>query len=267
MNIINKKYHALSGYVEEFKKAKPFPYIVLDDFLDEEYFRGLACSYSDENNLKDGKAFDSDVETKKWISLNTEIPDAIREIVNELNSNEWVENLRCMTGIDTLIPTQSGNTKLANYHEMHANGFLAPHVDHSAEPETGLPHVLNIIVYLTEEWGGENGGATLLYDDKGKNIISKVNYKPNRAIIFLHTPYSFHCVERIKDDLNIMRKSLYVDYYSESFEPYINYEFSFPNRWFKHGTTFKLNHYFDYIKWKNINYTKAYLRYLFNKYI
>jgi len=38
MNIINIKYNNLKKYSSLFIKAKPYPYIILDDFLDEIFF-------------------------------------------------------------------------------------------------------------------------------------------------------------------------------------------------------------------------------------
>jgi hypothetical protein len=266
MNVINKKYCSLSVYSEEFKNARPFPFIVLDDFLDKDYFRELVNSYSNDKIIDAGKEFNTNVENEKCISLNVNLPKYIISIVDTLNSEYWVDNIKSLTGIDSLVSTNIGNTKLANYHEMHSNGFLASHVDHSYELETGLPHVLNIIIYLSQEWNVEDGGATLFYNKNGKKIITKVEYKPNRAVIFLHTPYSFHCVERIKKEKSLLRKSVYVDYYSESFDPYVNFKLCFPNKWFKHNTVFKLNSICDYFKWKNRKYTSSYIKYIVNKY-
>lgn len=167
--------------------------------------------------------------------------------------------------MQSLVPSLCGNTSLANYHVMKPGGFLAPHVDHAQDPETGLPHVLNIILYLSPQWDSENGGATLLYDKWGKEIKATVEYKPNRAIIFLHTPYSFHCVEQIKANLPVIRRTLYVDYYSESSNPYKNMDLNFPKKWFPHGTTFILPSIFNYLNIKNVQYTKAYIKYTLNR--
>jgi len=264
MGIINEKYRSLVGFSEEFRNAKPFPYLVMDDFLDKDFFVQLS-EIHDSGEMSTGKIFNTELEKKKWISLNANLPELLLKLIEELNSDVWVENLKNFTGIPSLVATQFGNTKLANYHQMTSTGFLAPHVDHSSEPETGLPHVLNIITYLSPQWEKEYGGATLFYDKSGKKVVSTVEYKPNRAVIFLHTPYSFHCVDRLADSLIASRKSLYVDYYSQSFDPYKSFNLLFPNRWFKHGTTFILPRVFDYFFPKNKRYIKAYIQYLINR--
>ena len=68
-----------------------------------------------------------------------------------LNDKFFLNNLFKISGIKELFATTKGNTLLANYHEMYESGFLGTHVDHSSEPETGFPHVLNIILYLSKK--------------------------------------------------------------------------------------------------------------------
>ena len=58
---------------------------------------------------------------------------------------------------------------------------------------------------------------------------------------------------------------LYVDYYSDSYNPYKNFNLSFPNKWFSHGTTFVLKNNLDYLKKKNWFYAKSLLKYRLNK--
>jgi hypothetical protein len=264
MQMINPIYHDLLSKKEKFLLTKPFPFVVLDDFLELSYYNSLS-SVLNSNNPIMGKYFKTEVESNKSISLNSHLPDHVTNIVDVLNSSDWVENLKSLTGIDTLISTQNGNTMLANYHEMKSGGLLGSHVDHSYEPELGFPHVLNIILYLSNDWKTEFGGSTLFYDKNGAIPKAKVEYKPNRAVIFLHTPYSFHGVEKLQNNGEIKRKTLYVDYYSTSKNPFNQMEFEFSNKWFEHGTTFRLPNLKDYLKYRNRIYFKPYIKYWFNR--
>ena len=181
-----------------------------------------------------------------------------------LNNESWIKNLTELSSIENVFATKIGNTRLANYHEMRGKGYLGPHVDHSDDPDTGCPHVLNLLLYLSKDWSDEWGGSTLLFDKNGKKIIREVKYKPNRAIIFLHTPYSFHGVKEISNN-NHVRSSIYVDYYSKSNNPYKDIDLVFKNHWFKHGTCFVLPTIKDYFKLKNLKYTRTYLKYRYNR--
>ncbi len=256
----------LNSRKKEFLNANPFPHLVIDEFLEPDYYRNLITILNEMTTSADGRYFDTELENKKWISLNSTLPNVVRQIVDALNADEWVNNVQNLTGIDSLITTSHGNTSLANYHEMEPGGILGVHVDHSDEPVSGSPHILNVLIYLTENWNENDGGSTFLYDKTGKNIVSKVQYKQNRAVIFLHTPYSFHSVERINENAQQKRKSIYVDYYSESYKPYNNINLNFSSRWFKHGTTFKLDSYLDYFKKENYGYTKTLIKYHLNRY-
>ena len=264
MQVINDKYHDLSGYSEEFFKSDPFPYVVLKNFLRPDFFASLQEVFAKTDDTKKGKTFKSVAEEKKWISLNCSLPNATKMIIDDLNSEVWVKNLRTFIGDDSLAITDVGNTSLANFHVMSPGGVLGPHVDHSSEPNLGFPHVLNIIVCLSEKWDDTNGGATLLYNKDGSELVTRVPFEPNQAIVFLHTPYSFHGVERIASNSQNLRRTIYVDYYSRSLQPYINMNLKFERKWFRHVTTFKLN-WTEYFKLRNKNYVKAMLGYQVNR--
>ena len=165
-----------------------------------------------------------------------------------------------------IFSTEVGNTDLANYHEMSKSGFLGSHIDHACDPKSGMPHVLNIILYLTHEWKKEWGGFTTLYNSDGSNIEKTIEYIPNRAIIFLHTPYSFHGVSKLNNN-NLNRSSIYVDYYSNSYDPYKKLKLKFNNKWFKHETCFVLENKFDYLKVQNWKYTKTLIKYKINRFL
>ena len=149
MNIINNKYNNLKNYSSFFFKAKPYPYIILDNFLDETFFSNLHNNDLNINSKKN--LFNTDFEKNKSTSKNLELSNNIQKILNELNTKKFLNNLYQLTNIKELFSTKKGNSALANYHEMYESGFLGLHVDHSSEPETGLPHVLNIILYLSKD--------------------------------------------------------------------------------------------------------------------
>ena len=256
--MINKKYDDLSVFKIEFKNAKPYPHIILDNFLDENFFSNLNTdSFSIEKHRN--KHLDTFLEKNKSISKNVELSDEIKKIVEELNSDKFVKSLKKLTGMDELFQTSVGNTALSNYHEMYESGFVGTHVDHSSEPKTGCPHVLNILIYLTKGWDKSWGGSTVLANKTGKKIEKIVDYKPNRAVIFLHTPFSFHGVQELKNNLK-KRSSIYVDYYSTNKKPYLNFNLNFKNVWFKHPATFVLPNFKDFFIKKNRSYLKRMIK-------
>ncbi len=265
MQIINKKYLKLNNFKKKFHNGNPFPYLVLDDFLTKNFFNKLNIENQNQFSKK-GKEFQTEFEKNKWISKNAKLPKKIKIIINELNKKKWINNLSNLSMIDNLFSTKVSNTELANYHEMKNKGYLGSHVDHSYDPDTGSPHVLNLLLYLSKKWENKWGGSTLLFDKNGKKIIKEIKYRPNRAIIFLHTPYSFHGVKEIKKN-KITRSSIYVDYYSKKKSPYKNIKLKFKKKWFSHGTFFVLRKKSDYFKIKNYKYVKTFLSYNIKKFL
>lgn len=256
--IINKKYNDLTSFNIAFKNTKPFPHIILDNFLDKNFFLNLNTnSFSIEKYRNDHS--DTFFERNKSNTRNVDLSDEIKKLVEELNSDSFVKNLKKLTGMDELFQTSVGNTALSNYHEMYESGFVGTHVDHSSEPKTGYPHVLNILIYLTKGWDKSWGGSTILANKTGKKIEKIVDYIPNRAVIFLHTPFSFHGVQELKGNLK-KRSSVYVDYYSTNKKPYLNFNLNFKNVWFKHPATFILPNFKDFFIKKNRSYLKRMIK-------
>ena len=265
MDIINYDNFTDNDLNNKFINAQPIPHIQILNFLEKDFFLKFQEIEIDKQKKKSGIYFNSVVEEKKWISKNTNLPNLTQKLINELNSEKFNQTLKKITGMKDLFSTTVGNTDLANYHEMEPGGLLGPHVDHASDPKSKLPHVLNIVVYLTKDWDLKWGGGTDFYDFKGKKIISEVPYIPNSAILFLHTPYSFHGVRRISNEANKVRKSLYVDYYSFNLDPYKNFKLNFKNHWFDHGTNFIMTNPIDLFRKKNLLYLKIKIEYFFNK--
>ena len=145
--------------------------------------------------------------------------------------------------------------------EVGINSCLLPSV------EFHHTHVLNIIIYLSENWNSSFGGNTLLFNKKGRKVEKIIEFVPNRLLIFLHTPYSFHGVDSLKPNLKQVRKTLYLDFYSDLDDPYKHLSLPFKNHFFNHGATFVLKNKLSYLKPLNFYYTKALLKYKINQYI
>lgn len=263
--MINKNYLDLSKYQDNFRDGKPFPFLILNNFFEKNFYEKVSKDLNNRSSNVSGKAYDTSVEKNKIINLNKKLPHTIKEILKTLTSEMWIKNLRTLSGIDDLITDNGHNEVLSNFHEMSENGFLGSHVDHSHHPTSKKKHVLNILIYLSENWNSSFGGNTLLYNEKGKNVEKLIEYVPNRLLIFLHTPYSFHGVDILKPNQNQVRKTLYLDFYSDLDNPYKHLSLPFKNHFFRHGTTFVLKNKSSYFKPSNFYYTKTLLKYKINQ--
>ena len=258
--MINKIYTNFDHKVNEFRHASPFPHLILDNFFTKNFFEKLEQGIVVNEEIDVKKKFSSIVENSKIIYQNNKLP-FIEEINKELSKTKWLSVLRNLSGIEDLHAPDINYGSLSNYHEMNKNGLLGSHVDHSQHPIIKSKHVLNIIIYLSHDWQVEYGGKTLLYNKYGTKVIKEIDYIPNRAVIFLHTPYSFHGVSSVLNNEEVKRKTFYIDYYSNLKNPYTHLQLKFPNTFFKHGTTFILPTLVDYFKINNLKYTKTLVNY------
>ena len=263
--MINDKYLTLDNYQDTFRSAKPFPYLVLDDFFQKDFFQALNAEIKSRKTAIKGRSFNSAAEKNKIINLNNNLPVTIQRILDTLTEVFWVQNLVRLSGIADLVADDGHNEVLSNFHEMSKSGFLGSHVDHSQHPKSLKKHVLNILVYLSEDWISEYGGNTLLYNKNGTKVEKLIEYVPNRLIIFLHTPYSFHGVDELKPPNHQVRRTLYLDFYSEIDNPYSHLKLPFKNHFFEHDTTFILKNKLSYFKLKNFLYTKSLAKYKLRK--
>lgn len=196
-----------------YRAAKPYPHLVVDGFFRPDIFRLV------QQELVPGKSnfrqvFTDEFQTNKTISTGDAVPPLISLLAAKFAAPQMLRYLESLTGLKRLIPDPYYNTDYGYYHIVGAGGVLGSHVDHSRHSTLNVPHVLNIVVYLTENWDPADGGALCLYDASGKEIVTRVTCDANRAMIFACTPAAYHGVEPIQESSGRRRHSLYFAYYS-----------------------------------------------------
>ena len=185
----------------------------------------------------------------------------MRTISTKYSSPTMLRFLEKLTNNKGLIGDPYYNTDYGYYHIVGPGGVLGSHVDHSHHSHLNLPHVVNIVVYLTKDWDEKDGGGLCLFGSDGKTVKKKVPCDFNSAAIFECSPVAFHGVEPIKENIDKRRHSIYFAYYStkganktmtESFPQLHNGE---TNETARYGTYFILP-FKDLLKWKNRNHFK-----------
>nr|WP_255784122.1 2OG-Fe(II) oxygenase [Lysobacter chinensis] len=154
----------------------------------------------------------------------TFFPPFIRHFLAQLNSATFIRFIERLTGISGLItdPTYSG----CGLHSTGSGGRLMIHTDANRHPHSGahLHQILNLIVYLNEDWKGDWGGDLELWttDRKPHRKIAPI---ANRAVLFFTGTRSFHGhPEPLTCPPERRRNSLAVYYYTYKREQNEDYE-------------------------------------------
>jgi hypothetical protein len=195
---------------------------VIDNFLTNEAFVALNAEMVDyySHNRDKGKRWNTDAEDGKWGSTGLALPPNLTKLDKYLSSNELRSFLTSITGFTNLEVTSNINgIGFSFFHAMQPGSFLAPHTDHTRDLNNGPYHVLNIIIYMSADWDPNWGGGTTLF---GENVElnSVVEYRPNRALVFMHSPHSIHGTSRVSQLATKDRLSIYYDFYTSDKQPY-----------------------------------------------
>ena len=240
---------SIQKYCEKaYRSAKlvqyPFPYLVIDDFLPAETFALLANSLlSAQAQLK--RQFETSLEAGKSVHSNDGM-NAVANIPIKLLGGEFgskmIGDLFGIIGVSSMFdrPNFGGYYP---FHQMSSGGLLGSHVDHSFSTDREV-HVGNCLFYANPHWQDDWGGETILFDRFGFREEARVQPKPNRLLVFLHSSLSLHGVDVVKCPPSVKRMTYYMDYYASKENArlaYSNYQADANSRGIRswaHGTTF-----------------------------
>ncbi|MEM6992922.1 MAG: 2OG-Fe(II) oxygenase [Myxococcota bacterium] len=199
----------------EFQKAQPFPFIVVDDFLEPEFAREVAAAYPSFSEALDrGFAFDFVNEKKKiQISEADKFPDPVQRLNEAISGPEFLSQLEEITGIENLL----ADTELAGagMHVTGPQGRLDVHIDFNLLEERKLHRRLNILIYLNPEWHRSWGGEVELWDRQVKRCHHSLSPVLGRCVVFETSERSFHGVAAVQCPEHQVRKSFAAYYYTK----------------------------------------------------
>ena len=181
---------------EDFVMARPFPHIVIDDFLPAEILDLLIREFPREDapmweHHGPGRTRALVPSNKLGQSNEKYFGDFTRHIMAQFNSSTFVRFIEQLAGVGGIItdPAYSG----CGLHSTGRGGRLMMHTDMNRHPHTGrhLHQILNFILYLNEDWKDEYGGHLELWtaDRKPEKRIAPI---ANRAVLFSTGTRSIH---------------------------------------------------------------------------
>ena len=213
IHVSNKNFNLENSdnYYNQFILNKPFPHFVIDDFLENESAKKIL------NNFKINKHWTNSslVNNYKKYGLNNRkyMDKNCNDVIDELGSDAFIQILSKVTGIKNIFldPHLDGG----GLHQIFNGGSLNLHTDFNSHTiEKKWKRVLNIIIYLNENWVEEYNGNLEFWDDKIKKKGKSIMPIFNRCVIFQTNKKSFHGhPETLNLPQNISRKSLAAYYF------------------------------------------------------
>jgi Rps23 Pro-64 3,4-dihydroxylase Tpa1-like proline 4-hydroxylase len=216
--VIDNVIHSIdSGRLcEQVRNAKPFPHLVIDDFLDEDFAREIVRSWPDfQEAAKVGKEFNSLNERNKvQVTDATYFPQPLRELNDALASQQFLDTLSQLFQIPSLL----ADSELVGggLHQTGPRGHLDVHVDFNYIAARQLHRRLNILIYFNENWRPEWGGKLELWNNDVTECIHSLDPKFNRCVIFETSEISFHGVTAVTCPDGAVRRSFAGYYYTEA---------------------------------------------------
>jgi len=197
-------------YCKQFSEARPFPHLVIDNFLDasvadraHKYFPRME-EMDKQDDYRQRKAQDPAID--KFNPIFQEI------IFEHLHSHRLLMWLARVTGINNL---KADPQLYASGLAQGADGsFLSVHLDNSSHPVNPWFRRLNLIVYLNANWNEGKGGQLELWGDDMK-VSTAILPVFNRMALFATDKQSWHGYRQVNTPDGDTRKSINIFYFTE----------------------------------------------------
>ncbi|KYG80158.1 2-oxoglutarate-Fe(II)-dependent oxygenase superfamily protein [Roseivirga ehrenbergii] len=210
---INRLTKKLGADSSVFRRNTPFPYIVLDSFLNGE-IANEALSQFPKVGKQEWISYLHYNEKKFGLNKYEQLPSTIKKLIDELNSPSFLEYLTSLSGIENLIadPSLEGG----GLHLSERGGFLNIHADFTVHPHRKTwERRLNLLIYLNTDWEESYNGKLELWDNKMTECKASLAPTFNRAVIFATNSDSYHGFpDPIQCPEGMTRKSIALYYYT-----------------------------------------------------
>lgn len=182
--------------------AKPYPYLVIDDFC---YTAKLESLYNKIPELSN-KSRDYMFAKNKFEKSNyRELGEEFQELYNDLSSDRMNAFLSFIANEDVFVdPANHGG----GLHQGKKNSFLDMHLDFNYHPlQKGWYRNMNLLLYMNKDWKPEYKGHLKLVDLRsGEEKEIEVPF--NRMIIQQTRAYTLHGYEQTAFPDNKYRTSV-----------------------------------------------------------
>ncbi len=217
-NIVSKNFLAENSTISQIKnnylKNKPFPNIVIDNFFNDDFLTKILEEFPDLSKTSISQEYKNKDEVKFANNDFKNFPENIKDLINFMNSDNFIEFLQNITSIkEKLIPDPELNG--GGLHEIKSGGYLKIHTDFNKHPNLNLDRRINILIYLNKNWKESYGGDLQLWDKNMEKCEKKIFPMFNKMVIFSTNDYSNHGhPDPIMCPNSISRRSIALYYFS-----------------------------------------------------
>jgi len=194
-----------------YERSRPFPHLVIDDFLRPEAANRLAGRFPDLDAK--AKAIARLLEGRSYATNLDRYGVEFVEAFAELGSPDLMQYLRELTSVRDLEidPLAIGG----GIHQGARGSTLHVHADTNVNSSDDARfRRVNIMVYLSRDWQPSWGGALDLYDATGTKRLDSIEPKFNRAVVLEIGDDSFHGYTSLRCPSSTTRKAIAAHYYS-----------------------------------------------------
>lgn len=173
----------------DYQNAKPFPHIVLDDFLPVPLARELSAAFPDPADISWVER-NNENNRRRYQHDETKVPMLLREMLRELNSRQFILFLETLTGIPSLLPDPyfiGGGV-----HMSTTGDFLKIHADFNWHHKLQAHRRINALLYLSDDWRPEWQGALEFWDKEMTAPVVSALPIFNRLVVFSTGEHSNH---------------------------------------------------------------------------
>lgn len=204
---------------DSYAKNKPWPHIVVDDFVDPEV---LSKVRDEASAVRRSSYYEKFMDRKTDHNKYAFAPDVVgletSRLINFLNSGPFIKYLESLTGITGLIadPSYFGG----GLHKILSGGYLEMHVDFNHLKRYNLERRINLLLYLNKDWKDSYNGELELWDRPSKTKAIAIPPIFNRCVIFSTTNESMHGHPvALATPKEVERMSLALYYYTNTWNP------------------------------------------------
>lgn len=202
---------SLEELLEDYRTARPFPHLVLDDLFSTETLNSLLDELPPASSPKwVNERHDQMI--KSNLRSAVDLSDQAFLFAATLHSASFLYFISEITGIQALLPDPylSGS----GYHVIPPGGKFDVHADRNMDHFSGLERRLAMLIYLNKSWDPQFGGQLELWNQDGTRCERVIEPIFNRTVIFEIADKNFHGVRPVTERSGRKRISFAVYYHT-----------------------------------------------------